>query len=162
VPFLFERAYRRMGKSYFLLYLAFEFVSAILVCLATVGLFSLYTDPDPPELWTILLFAEACVILSTAFMMWNAARRVRPIVAWMEGQGGAMEAWRAAVEVPRDLTVNVAWQPLLLIGVPVAVFATIEADLPPYQAFIIFAGAALAVGYAATLHFFSYEQFLRR
>ena len=35
------------------------------------------------------------------------------------------------------------------------------ADLPAYQALIIFAGAAVAVGYAAILHFFSYEQFLR-
>jgi hypothetical protein len=26
--------------------------------------------------------------------MWNAAKRVRPIVAEMEAQGGAMEAWR--------------------------------------------------------------------
>ena len=45
MPFLFERAYRRMGKSYFLLYVAFEFVSAFVVCLATLGLFALYTDP---------------------------------------------------------------------------------------------------------------------
>ena len=44
---------------------------------------------------------------------------------------------------------------------PVAIFATSQADLPAYQAFIIFAGAAVAVGYAAILHFFSYEQFLR-
>jgi class 3 adenylate cyclase len=161
VPFLFERAYRRMGKSYFLLYLAFEFVSAFIVCLATLGLFSLYTDPQASEFWAIVVFAEACVLLATAFMMWNAAKRVRPIIAWMEGQGGAMEAWRAAVEVPRDLTLKVGWQPFLLIGVPVAIFATIEADLPAYQAFIIFAGAAVAVGYAAILHFFSYEQFLR-
>src|SRR4051794_19046575 len=160
MPFLFERAYKRLGKSYFLLYVAFEFVSAFVVCLATLGLFRLYTDPDASDFWAIVAFAEACVLLATAFMMWNAARRVRPIVAWMEGQGGAMEAWRAAVEVPRDLTLKVGWQPLLLIALPIAVFATIEADLPAYQALIIFAGAAVAVGYAAILHFFSYEQFL--
>src|SRR3954470_7618589 len=161
MPFLFERAYKRLGKSYFLLYVAFEFVSAFVVCLATLGLFRLYTDPDASDFWAIVAFAEACVLLATAFMMWNAARRVRPIVAWMEGQGGAMEAWRAAVEVPRDLTLKVGWQPLLLIGVPVAIFATIVADLAAYEALIIFAGAAVAIGYAAILHFFSYEQFLR-
>ena len=161
MPFLFERAYRRLGKSYFLLYVAFEFVSAFVVCLATLGLFRLYTDPDASDFWAIVAFAEACVLLATAFMMWNAARRVRPIVAWMEGQGGAMDAWRAAVEVPRDLTLKVGWQPLLLIGVPVAIFATIVADLAAYEGLIIFAGAAVAVGYAAILHFFSYEQFLR-
>jgi class 3 adenylate cyclase len=161
VPFLFERAYRRLGKSYFLLYVAFEFVTAFIVCLATLGLFALYTNPDIPEFWTIVLFAEVCVFLGTAFMMWNGARRVRPIIAWMEGQGGASEAWRAAVEVPRELTLNVGWQPLILIALPISVFATIVADRPPYEALIIFAGAAIAVGYAAILHFFSYEQFLR-
>jgi adenylate cyclase len=161
VPFLFERAYRRLGKSYFLLYVAFEFVSAFVVCLATIGLFALYTDPSAGEFWAIAAFAEACVFLSTAFMMWGGARRVRPIVAWMEEQGGALDAWRAAVEVPRELTLKVGWQPFLLIGVPVSIFATIVADLPAYQAFIIFAGSAVAVAYSAILHFFSYEQFLR-
>jgi class 3 adenylate cyclase len=161
MPFLFERAYRRMGKRYFLLYVAFELVSAFVVCLATLGLFALYTDPSSSEFWAIAVFAEVCVLLSTSFMMWSGARRVRPIVAWMEGEGGAREAWRAAVEVPRELTLKVGWQPFLLIGVPVSVFATIEADLAPYSAFIIFAGAAVAVAYSAILHFFSYEQFLR-
>ena len=150
-----------MGKHYFLLYVVFEFVSAFVVCLATVGLFSLYTDPSSSEFWTITAFAEACVALSTGFMLWGGAKRVRPIVDWMEGHGDALEAWRAAVEVPRELTLRVGWQPFLLIGVPVSIFATINADLEPYNAFIIFAGAAVAVAYAAVLHFFSYEQFLR-
>jgi hypothetical protein len=131
VPVLFERAYRRLGKSYFVLYVAFEFVSAFVVCLATLGLFRLYTDPSASEFWAIVAFAEGCVLVATAFMMWNAARRVRPIVAWTEGQGGAMDAWRAAVEVPRDLTLRVGWQPFLLVGVPVAIFATVVADLRP-------------------------------
>ena len=161
MPFFFERAYRRMGKHYFLLYVVFEFASAFIVCLATVGLFALYTDPSSSEFWTIAVFAEVCVALSTGFMLWGGAKRVRPIIDWLEGHGDALEAWRAAVEVPRELTLRVGWQPFLLIGVPVSIFATIEADLDPYNAFIIFAGAAVAVAYAAVLHFFSYEQFLR-
>ena len=161
MPFLFERAYRRTGKHYFLLYVVFEFVSAFVVCLATLGLFALYTDPSASEFWTIAIFAEACVFLSTAFMLWGGSKRIRPILDWMDGRGDALEAWRAAVEVPRDLTLRVGWQPFLGIGVPVAIFATIVADLEPYSALIIFAGATVAVAYAAILHFFSYEQFLR-
>ena len=161
MPFLFGKAYRRFGKNYFVLYVVFEFVSAFIVCLATVGLFALYTDPSSSEFWTIALFAEVCVVLSTAFMLWGGARRVRPIIDWIDGHGDALEAWRAAVRVPRDLTLRVGWQPFLLIGVPVAIFATIQADLPAYSAFIIFAGSAVAVAYAAVLHFFTYEQFLR-
>ena len=161
MPFLFGKAYSRLGKQYFLLYVAFEFVSAFIVCLATVGLFALYTDPSSSEFWTIAAFAEICVVLSTAFMLWGGAKRVRPIIDWMDGHGDALEAWRAAVEVPRELTLRVGWQPFFLIGVPVSIFATLEADLEPFNAFIIFAGAAVAVAYAAVLHFFSYEQFLR-
>jgi adenylate cyclase len=161
MPFLFGKAYERLGKRYFWLYVAFEFVSAFIVCLATVGLFALYTDPSSSEFWTIAAFAEVCVALSTAFMLWGGAKRVRPIIDWMDGNGDALAAWRAAVEAPRELTLRVGWQPFLLIGVPVSVFATLEADLEPFNAFIIFAGAAVAVAYAAVLHFFAYEQFLR-
>jgi adenylate cyclase len=161
MPFLFGKAYKRLGKRYFWLYVAFEFVSAFIVCLATVGLFALYTDPSSSEFWTIAAFAEVCVALSTAFMLWGGAKRVRPIIDWMDGHGDALAAWRAAVEAPRELTLRVGWQPFLLIGVPVSVFATLEADLEPFNAFIIFAGAAVAVAYAAVLHFFAYEQFLR-
>jgi adenylate cyclase len=161
MPLLFGRAYRRLGKNYFLLYVGFEFVSAFIVCLATVGLFALYTDLSGARFWTIAAFAELCVALSTAFMLWNGSKHVRPIIDWMEGRGDALEAWHAAVEVPRELTLKVGWQPFLLVGAPVSVFATIEAGLEPYSALIIFAGTAVAVAYAAVLHFFSYEQFLR-
>ncbi len=161
MPFLFGRAYSRMGKHYFLLYVGFEFVTGFVVCLATVGLFALYTDPSSSEFWIIAAFAEVCVALSTGFMLWDGAKRVRPIVDWMEGRGDALAAWRSAVEVPRELTLRVGWQPFLLIGLPISVFATLVADREPYEAFIIFAGAAVAVAYAAVLHFFSYEQFLR-
>lgn len=161
MPFFFGKAYRRLGRAYFLLYVVFELVSAIVVCLATLGLFALYTDPSQGEFWLIAGFAEACVVLSTVFMMWGGARRIRPILAWMGGKGHALSAWRAAVAAPRDLTLRVGWQPFLLIALPVSIFATAIADLEPYSAFIIFAGAAVAVAYAAVLHFFSYEQFLR-
>jgi adenylate cyclase len=161
MPFLFGRAYERMGKHYFLVYVVFEFVSAFVVCLATLGLFALYTDPSSSEFWTIAIFAEACVLLSTGIMLLGGARRCRPIIAWMEGEGDAYEAWRAAVEVPRELTLKVGWQPFILIGLPVSIFATVVAGLAAYSAFIIFAGAAVAVAYSAILHFFSYEQFLQ-
>jgi adenylate cyclase len=161
MPFLFERAYERMGKRYFLLYVAFEFASAFLVCLATVGLFALYVHPTSSEFWTIAAFADGCVAVSTGYMLWHGAKRVRPIIEWMELGTDPLGAWRAAVAVPRDLTLRVGWQPFLLIGVPVSIFATVVADLPAYSAFIIFAGAAVAVAYSAILHFFSYEQFLR-
>ena len=96
MPFLFGKAYKRFGKNYFLFYVAFEFVSAFIVCLATVGLFALYSDISGSKFWTIAAFAEICVLLSTAFVLWNGSKRVRPIIDWMENRGDALEAWRAA------------------------------------------------------------------
>ena len=160
MPFLFERAYRRMGEHYFLLYLAFEFISAFVVCLATLGLFALYTDPSNSEFWSVAVFSEICVFLAVAIMMWVGAKQVRPIRAWLGGHGDALEAWRAAVEAPRRMTLQIGWQPLILIGIPISIYATIAADLPAYSALIIFAGAAVAMAYSTVLHFFSYEQFL--
>ena len=163
MPFLFERAYRRMGKHYFLLYVVFEFVSAFVVCLATLGLFALYTDPSSSEFWIIAVFAEACVRAQHgAHAAGEAAKRVRPIIDWMEGHGDALDAWRAAVEVPRELTLQVGWQPFLLIG---AAGLDLRHDrrrprrrtAPSSSS----PGAAVAVAYSAILHFFSYEQFLR-
>ena len=85
MPFLFGKAYERLGKRYFWLYVAFEFVSAFIVCLATVGLFALYTDPSSSEFWTIAAFAEVCVLFSTGFMLWGGA----------SGSGRSSIGWRA-------------------------------------------------------------------
>ena len=49
----------------------------------------------------------------------------------------------------------------MFVALPVAVFFTIRFDLPFYSAPIIFAGALVAVAYAAVLHFFAAEQFFR-
>ena len=69
---------------------------------------------------------------------WRSARRScsgaarsgfgRSSTGW-RATADAHQAWHAAVEVPRELTLRVGWQPFLLIGVPVSIFATIEADL---------------------------------
>jgi class 3 adenylate cyclase len=150
-----------MGKRSFLLYAVFELVSAIVVCLATLGLFALYTNPSAEDFWTITAFAEACVVLTTGIMVTLGARRVRPVLDWIAGKGDALAAWRAAVQAPRELTLNIGWHPFLLVGLPVSVFATIVAGLEPYNALIIFAGAAVAVSYWAILHFFAFEQFFR-
>ena len=62
---------------------------------------------------------------------------------------------------PRDFVARVGWKPFALVAIPTAVFATIYQDLPAYGGVIIFAGALVAVAYAAVLHFFASELFLR-
>jgi class 3 adenylate cyclase len=63
--------------------------------------------------------------------------------------------------MPRQLVVANGWQPFAIVGVPVSIYATLEFELPAYTALIVFAGAMVAVAYAAILHFFASELFMR-
>jgi class 3 adenylate cyclase len=161
MPFLFGRLYRRLGTRYFSLYAVFEVISAFAVCLATVGLFSLYTDMSSEQFWQVTLFAEASVAIAIGWVMTQAWRAVRPVVEWTRGGGDAPAAWRAAAALPRELVVHNGWQPFVVAALPMSIFFTLEFDLPAYSALVIFAGALIAVAYSAVLHFFASEEFMR-
>jgi adenylate cyclase len=164
MPFFFDRLYGRLGTKYFALYLVFEVVSAFVVCLATVGLFALYTDSSGAEFWRVVAVAEGAVAVAVAYTMTRAWRLARPIVDWVRGGGRqeeAHEVWRRAVALPRDMVIANGWPPFAIVGLPVAIYATIEFELPAYGALIVFVGSMVAVAYAAILHFFASELFLR-
>jgi adenylate cyclase len=164
MPFLFDRLYGRLGAKYFGVYVVFEVVSAFVVCLATAGLFAIYTETSSEEFWRVTLFAELVVALALAYAMTKTWRLARPVVDWLRKgrpERDALEVWRCAVALPRRMVLNNGWQPFAIVGVPVAVYATIEFDLPAYSALIVFAGAMVAVAYSALLHFFASEQFMR-
>ena len=62
---------------------------------------------------------------------------------------------------PRRFVEYTGLVPFLLVAIPVAIYFTIEFELPLYSVAIIFAGTTVAVAYAAILHFFAAEAFLR-
>jgi adenylate cyclase len=161
MPFFFDRLYRRFGARYFWLFAIFEVISALVVCVATVGLFSLYTEMSGREFWQATLFAEAAVAIAIGYVIAKAWRLARPVVDWVRDGGDALAAWRAAASLPRELVVRNGWQPFAIVSVPISVGFTIWFELPAYSALIIFAGALVAVSYSALLHFFASEQFLR-
>ena len=164
MPSLLGRLYGRLGPGYFWLYMAFEVVSVLLVCLATVGMFSLYTEMDASEFVKVTLFAELCAAAACGYTIFKTAALGRPVTDWLRngrGTEGAREAWFAAVALPREFVVRNGWQPVLIVGLPTSLFLAIEFDLPAYGALIIFAGAVVAVAYVEVLHFFVAEQFLR-
>lgn len=163
MPGLLARLYSRLGPRYLSAYVVFETVSAMVICLATVALFSLYEDMTSTEFWEVVLVSELCVALAIAFLMARAAHLARPVVSWLrDGKPaeGGLEAWRTAVSLPRELVLR-SWQPLLIGPLPISLYATLRLDLPAYSVAIIFAGAAVAVSYSAILHFFASELFLR-
>jgi class 3 adenylate cyclase len=165
MPSILDRLYRRLGAGYFWLYLGFEVVSAMVVCLATVGMFSLYTDDIAAvELVAVVAFTQLCVLIAVAYTMAKASVLMRPVIDWLRRgrtNDGAREAWLAAVALPRDFATRNGWQPFLIVGFPTSVFATVLFGLPAYSALIIFAGALVAVAYVGVLHFFVSEQFMR-
>jgi adenylate cyclase len=164
MPLTFARLYKRLGRSYFWLFVVFEVVSALVVCVATVGLFSLYQPMSSSEFWEILLFSEAAVAAALVYSSFRLKRTARPLVQWLKlgrDPAGAFDAWRTAVSLPRELVVRNGWLPFVIVALPISVFFVIQFELPFYSAGIIFAGAVVAVAYAAVLHFFASEMFMR-
>jgi adenylate cyclase len=164
MPSLFGRLYKRLGARYFVFYVVFEMVSAWVVCLATVGLFTLYTETSPEEFWRVAAVAIGAVTVGVSYAIAREWRLSRPIIAWVrEGRpdADALAVWRCAVTMPRRLVLANGWRALAIAALPVSVYATLEFDLPAYGAVIVLAGAVVAVGYAAILHFFAAELFMR-
>jgi adenylate cyclase len=164
MPLLFGSLYRKLGTKYFGIYVVFQFVSASVVCLATVGIFRLYTEASPAEFWRVVAVADVAVMLAVAYGVVREWKLSRPIIAWIQAdrpEKDALSVWRCAVAMPRQLVVANGWRAFAIVAVPVAIYATVEFDLPAYSAAIILAGTLVAVAYAAILHFFASELFLR-
>lgn len=164
MPFVFDRLYRRLGRAYFVVYMLFDVVSALVICLGTVGLFKLYEDIPPGEFFIILAAAEGVCLLTVIYVLIKGLSIARPITRWIGGQRdpeSTLEAWRCGVTFPRKFVAVNGWKPFAMVTFPIAVFVTVYQDLPPYSALIIFAGSLVAVAYAAILHFFASELFLR-
>src|SRR5437764_962763 len=160
VPFAADWLYRKLGHRYFWAYVAFEITSAFLICLGTVGLFALYTNTTESQFWRA--FGVSCIAVAVG-LVW-AMRRARglsdPLIDWVhDGKPAsrALLAWRTAVALPRDFVVCNGWQPFVIIGVPIALFVTIDFKLPAYSALIIFVGICIATAYARGLHFLPSE-----
>ena len=153
------------GRAYFALYPLFEFVSAFLVCLGTVGLFALYTETSAGEFWRVVAVAEAATAAAITWSWIRAWKIAKPVVEWMKGgsseEEDAVEVWRCAAAIPRRLVLGNGWRPFAVIGLPVSVYATLEFELPWWSGLIVFAGAVIAIAYAAILHFLASELFMR-
>ena len=156
--------YRKLGPAYLPAYLAWELVSALLIALGTVGIFSLYQRMSDTQLHVVVLFSWGAVLTALAAGYKKVRRSSAPLRAWLDGdrgEKGAADAWRTAVGLPLEFVSRQWWQPVVLIIVPTAVFVPIYLGLPAYSGLIIAAGAGVAVVYSAILHFFASELFLR-
>lgn len=156
--------YRLLGHRYLALSAAFEVFSAVVITVATVALFALYTDMRPREFVEVMAVALACVSVSLALAIRRGARAARPLLEWIRrGRPDAdvRGAWLCAVDLPREVIVETSWRPFVLVSVPVAAYYTVRFGLPLWATVVIALSALVSVAYAAVLYFLAAEQFMR-
>jgi adenylate cyclase len=162
-----DRLYRRLGKRYFLLWTLLEAGSAVFITLGSIGLLTLYEDLSSEEFWRLVIFTE--VLITAVFIAGVVKIRAhaQPVYDWVckgadaHGEDATIAAWRSAVTLPKAFVRRTDSESILFVCLPVAVFATLDLDLPWYSVPILFAAACVCTAYAAILHFFASEQFLR-
>jgi adenylate cyclase len=156
--------YRKLGSLYPAAFLTVELQSALVVTAATVGLFTFYYDADGDQFLHALLAALALTALAIGSTLPRTYRRLRPIQRWIDGARGPDEsarAWSAAVALPLELLRRDLPLPLTLTVIPSCAVGVALLELPWTAFFPFLAGAAVAVGYAAILHYLAIESGMR-
>src|SRR5436309_13538476 len=153
--------WRRLGRHYFTVLGAWEWISAVFICAGTIGILSIYRPMSHAQYWSIVLFASACIAVGLILGFRRARKtHAKPLFDWMRGPrgpDGAAEAWRATIALPLRFVSQSAWLPILSVALPSAAFITWELHLPAVSGLAVFAGAIVSILYATILHFFLVE-----
>ena len=156
--------YRRLGKRYPLVFMAVELQTALFIVAGTLALFTFYFDGDTSEYLTILVVALVLTEGAILASLWRLLPQIRPLSDWIDGKRdpeSTQRAWSAAIGLPilllrRDLPIPVAISVL-----PTCVVGIVILDLPALAIFPLLAGALVAMGYAAILHYLAVEAGMR-
>ncbi len=92
--------YRKLAARYFPLFLAFEWGSAAIITLATVGLLALYEDMSTATFLRLTAVAQACVGVALVYTTLRTRGIALPLIEWVRrgrDPEGAPDAWRRAV-----------------------------------------------------------------
>jgi adenylate cyclase len=150
--------YRRLGRRYLAGIAGLAALSTTTIVLGTLGILALYVDMSGSQFARIFVFAEAAVLFAVAIDWRRMAAPLRPLRGWLRDEDVApADAWCATVKLPLELFRGGDKRAILLVVLPVSVFATVELGLPWYSAAFLFVGGLVSIGYAAVLHFFYAE-----
>ncbi len=156
--------YKRLGPRYPLAFMAVELQTALVIVGGTLALFTFYFDGDTHEYLTVLgialVLTEAAILAS----LWRITGQIRPIREWIAGdrdERSTHDAWSTAINLPvlllkRDLPI-----PVLISVLPICIVSVAILDLPVLGIFPLLAGAAVAMGYSAILHYLAVEAGMR-
>jgi adenylate cyclase len=156
--------YRKLGSSYPFAFLTFELQSAFLIAAGTIFLFSSYYDAPEDDFLLVGAIAMACTALAVAFTLFRLYPRMRPLARWIGGKRGpdeALEAWRAAIDLPLRMIRADLWLPVFVVVIPTVIASLFIFGAPWYSFFPLAAAAMIALGYAAILHYLVLEAGLR-
>ena len=156
--------YKRLGARYPLAFMAVELQTALLIVAGTLALFTFYIDGSTHEYLTVLGIALAVTELAIIASLWRIRGQIEPIREWIGGdrdEGATQDAWSAAINLPvlllrRDLPI-----PVVISVVPICLVSLVILDLPALAIFPLLAGAAVAMGYSAILHYLAVEAGMR-
>jgi adenylate cyclase len=161
---VFNRLYRRLGRSYPVVFLILEMQSAFLITAGTLGLFSFYYNASAHDYLKILVVTMILVALAVAITIVRMLPQIRPIQEWIAGardEEQTHKAWAAAVGLPLELIRSDIWIPIGVAVTPASICAVIILNLPWFAFFALFAGSLVAVGYSTILHYLVLEAGMR-
>ena len=156
--------YKRLGARYPLAFMAVELQTALLIVAGTLALFTFYIDGSTHEYLIVLGIALVVTELAIIASLWRIRGQIEPIREWIGGdrdEGATQDAWSAAINLPvlllrRDLPI-----PVVISVLPICLVSLVILDLPALAIFPLLAGAAVAMGYSAILHYLAVEAGMR-
>jgi class 3 adenylate cyclase len=160
----YDWLYRRLGHRYLIAIGAIEAISAMLIALASLGVFSLYIDVSSGEFLRVLVVTELFVILGLALSVRSMKPKWEPLLRWVAGRREGLdpaEVWRSAISVPLDLVGHGQQFTFFVVALPAAIYATVALNLAWYAVPLLLVGSLVSIAYAAVLEFFAYEVALR-
>ena len=152
--------YRRLGGSYPYVFLALELQSALLIAAGTLALFSFYYDGTSDEYVLVLLIALALAEAAIIATVIRAMPMLRPLSEWIRGnrdEESTQKAWSAAISLPLYLVKRDLPLPVVVTVLPTCIAGIVVLDLEWWAFFPLMAGALVALGYSAMLHYLAVE-----
>jgi class 3 adenylate cyclase len=156
--------YRRLGAWFPIAFLAIELQSALFIVAGTLALFTFYYEGSTDEYLTILLIALALTELTIIATVLRSRDALRPIRDWIAGRRdpeASNRAWNAAIGLPLFLVRKDLPLPVLCSVIPICVVGIAILDLNWLTIFPLLAGALVALGYSAMLHYLAVEAGMR-
>jgi class 3 adenylate cyclase len=156
--------YTKLGRRYPIFVLSLEFAVSHLVVLGGLAVFALYLPMSLEQFVRILVVAEVLVGIENFFATRLAAKMLRPVTTWIDGQrdpASTITAWTALAEMPARFFRRWGWVSLLCSLPPIALFITWELSLPTYGFFLVLLASVGVLAYGAVGRFFAVELVLR-